>query len=280
MKIEEVTAMQSATHPALHRKRRILILGGTGDASQLAARLSGKSDLTVISSLAGRVEQPATPAGIVRIGGFGGVAGLIEYLAMQRIDAVIDATHPFATKISSHAELACKQTRVPLIALERPAWTAQAGDHWVQVPDIESAAVLVNKPNNRVFLSVGRQELTHFSECRNAWFLIRAIDHPTVPLPQRSKLILSRGPFHLDEERLLLRRDAITHIVSKNSGGAATYAKIQAARELGIRVIMVERPSIVQTNPCTNIDEVYLRLEELLASQPALQFEPTETTRL
>ena len=272
--------MQSATHPALNRTHRVLILGGTGEASQLAARLSERLDLTVISSLAGRVEQPAMPAGIVRTGGFGGVLGLTEYLTMQRIDAVIDTTHPFAAKISSHAELACKQTRVPLIAFERPAWTPQPGDRWVQVPDVESAAVLVNDPNNRVFLSVGRQELTRFSECRNAWFLIRTINQPTVPLPQKSKLILSRGPFHLDEERLLLWQEAITHIVSKNSGGAATYAKIQAARELEIEVIMVERPSIARTNPCTDIDEVYLRLEELLAGHPALQLEPTETTRL
>ena len=274
------TRQKVAIHSSTERKHRILILGGTGEAAQLAARLSVRSDLTIISSLAGRVEQPATPAGIVRIGGFGGVPGLIEYLDMQRIDVVIDATHPFAAKISSHAVLACRQQKIPLIAFERPEWTPQAGDRWVQVPDIGSAAALVNKPDNRVFLSIGRQELTHFSECTNARFLIRAIDPPTVPLPQNSKLVLSRGPFHLDEERLLFQQEAITHIVSKNSGGAATYAKIQAARELGIQVIIVDRPSIARTSPCGDVEAIYVRLEEVLAGPPVLQLEPTEATRV
>lgn len=259
MKSEEMVAMRSATH----RTHRVLILGGTGEASQLAARLCERSDVTVISSLAGRVEQPAMPAGTVRTGGFGGVLGLIEYLTTQRIDVVIDATHPFAARISSHAELACKQTKIPLIAFERPAWTPQQGDRWVQVPDVESAAALVNNSKNRIFLSVGRQELARFSLCSNAWFLIRTIDKPTVPLPPRSRLLLSRGPFHLDEERRLLRLEAITHIVSKNSGGGATYAKIEAARELEIEVIMVDRPTIARTTLCTNMDKVYLQFEEL-----------------
>jgi precorrin-6A/cobalt-precorrin-6A reductase len=272
--------VQSATQPPLNRTPRVLILGGTGEASQLATRLSERADLEIISSLAGRVEQPALPAGIVRTGGFGGVPGLIEYLLTRRIDVVIDATHPFAAKISSHAELACKQTKTSLIAFERPAWKPQQGDRWVQVPEVESAAVLVDDPKNRVFLSVGRQELTRFSECRNAWFLIRTIDQPTVALPHRPRLILSRGPFRLNEERLLLQQEAITHIVSKNSGGEATYAKIEAARELGIEVIMVDRPAIARTKVCTHLDDVYLRIEEFLAVQLALQLKPPETTRL
>ena len=275
MKTEMNLDLRSATH----RNYRVLILGGTGEASQLAAHLCERSDVTVISSLAGRVEQPAMPPGTVRTGGFGGVPGLIGYLTTQRIDVVIDATHPFAAKISSHAELACKQTNIPMIAFERPAWTAQRGDRWVQVPDVESAAAFVDNSKNRVFLSVGRQELAAFSECANAWFLVRTIDKPIVPLPPRSRLILSRGPFDLDDERLLLRQEAITHIVSKNSGGSATYAKIEAARELEIKVIMVDRPSIASTTVISDIDEVYLRLAEVLTGLPPFQLEPTETTR-
>jgi len=281
LKADVGNTMSSATHQTLQRTHRVLILGGTSEASQLAARLSERSDLIVISSLAGRVEKPALPAGLIRTGGFGGVPGLIEYLLKQSIDVVIDATHPFATKISCNAEMACKQTKTLLIAFERPTWRPQQGDDWVEVPDVESAALLVDKPRNRVFLSVGRQELNRFSECGNAWFLIRTIDKPTVPLPQSSKLILSRGPFRLHDERLLLQQEAITHIVSKNSGGEATYAKIEAARELGIEVVLVDRPVIPRTTVCTHLDKVYLRLDELLAGHPAWKVEPTEdTTRL
>jgi precorrin-6A/cobalt-precorrin-6A reductase len=276
MKNEDIPFTQSATYPALQRTHRVLILGGTGEALRLAEHLSQRSDLTVISSLAGRVDQPRVSAGEVRIGGFGGVYGLTEYLATHRIDIVIDATHPFAVNISSHAELACRRGNIPLIALERPAWRSQQGDRWDQVPNIESAALLVDELENRVFLSIGRQELAAFSECSKAWFLIRTIDKPTVPLPQRSRLILSRGPFQLGGERLLLRQEAITHIVSKNSGGTATQSKIEAARELGIEVIMVERPAVARSNPCTTVDHVYSRLEQLLRGHMALQLDSPE----
>ncbi len=269
MKSEQLVVMRSATD----RLHRVLILGGTGEAAQLARRLSERSDLTVISSLAGRVERPVMPAGFVRTGGFGGVPGLVEYLIRERISVVMDATHPFAAKISSHAELACKQTNIPLIAFERPAWTPLQGDRWVQVPDNESAAALVDNSQNRIFLSVGRQELAAFSRCSNAWFLIRTIDQPAVPLPSKSRLLLSRGPFHLDEERQLLRLEAITHIVSKNSGGSATYAKIEAARQLEITVILVDRPTVARISPCTGIEQVYFQLEHLLTGSSPLRHE-------
>jgi precorrin-6A/cobalt-precorrin-6A reductase len=280
MKNEESPFTQSATHPALQRTHRVLILGGTGEALRLAEHLSQRSDLAVVSSLAGRVDQPTIPAGEVRIGGFGGVAGLIEYLVTHGVDIVIDATHPFAAKISSHAELACRRVSIPLIALERPAWRPQQGDRWVPVPTFESAALLADELENRVFLSIGRQELDAFSECSKAWFLIRTIDKPTAPLPQRSRLILSRGPFQLGEERLMLRQEAITHIVSKNSGGTATQSKIEAARELGIEVIMVERPAVARSNPYTTVDHVYSRLEQLLRGHMASQLDSPETKRL
>jgi len=280
MKRAEVAIAEFESRPNTDPTHRVLILGGTGEASQLATHLSGRSDLTVISSLAGRVSQPAMLAGSVRVGGFGGVPGLIEYLATQRIDVVIDATHPYAAKITRNAELACQQAKVPLIAFERPAWLPLPGDRWLQVPDVASAGPLVDHPANRVLLSVGRQELAAFSGCANAWFLVRAIDQPTVPLPLNSRVILSRGPFSLNEERMLLRREAITHIVSKNSGGTATYAKIEAARELGIEVVMVDRPGTSRTAACTQVEEVYLRLEELLTTHSALQLDPTETIPL
>jgi len=156
MKNEDSPFTQSATYSALQRTHRVLILGGTGEALRLAEHLSQRSDLAVVSSLAGRVDQPTIPAGEVRIGGFGGVASLIEYLVTHGVDIVIDATHPFAAKTTSHAELACRRASIPLIALERPAWRPQQGDRWAPGPTIESAALLVDELETRVFLSIGR----------------------------------------------------------------------------------------------------------------------------
>lgn len=243
---------------------RILILGGTTEASQLAARLAGRPDLVAISSLAGRLKQLVLPPGAVRIGGFGGVDGLVSYLVSNRISLVVDATHPFAATMSSHAEAACEQLEIPLIVLERLAWKAEEEDQWHCVPDLESAAALVNFTENRVFLSVGRQELAVFSNCEAAWFLIRAIDPPAESLPPRSKLILQRGPFHLIDELELLRRDSINYLVTKNSGGTATYPKLQAARRLGIPVVMVDRPLRRITPAVTNLEVLLERVEEYL----------------
>lgn len=257
-------AAPSSTQQRLSDMRRVLILGGTGEASQIAEHLAHRPDLTVISSLAGRLAQPKTPAGIVRVGGFGGVDGLSEYLKAHKINVVIDATHPFAARISHNAKLACRQTQVPLIVFERPAWTAQPQDHWIAVADFASAALRVDNRQNRVFLSIGRQELSGFANCGSAWFLIRTIEEPDVWLPQNSRLILSRGPFSLKEEKELFAKEAITHVVSKNSGGVGTYAKIQAARELGLVVVMIDRPPRDRTAVLPDPDEVYRELEELL----------------
>ena len=225
----------------IHRPR-VLLLGGTTEASELAAMLLADDTMIVISSLAGRVREPRLPAGIVRVGGFGGVAGLAAYLRDEKIDVVIDATHPYAQKISGNAELACESLSVPLIALERAPWEVQAGDCWHGVPDMRAAAVLVNHDGKRVFLSIGRQELGAFSACEKAWFLARAIDAPSADLPPQVELILKRGPFELDDEVQMLRQNCINLIVSKNSGGTATYAKIEAARALRIPVVMIARP--------------------------------------
>jgi precorrin-6A/cobalt-precorrin-6A reductase len=277
MDSRQVATVQFDDPPVPDQTHRVLILGGTTEAFQFATDLSLRPDLTIITSLAGRVSQPSIPAGLVRIGGFGGVTGLIEYLTAQKIAVVVDATHPFAAKITQHAESACEQTKTPLISFERSAWLPQQGDHWLEVPDVASAAVLLNDSKYRVLLSVGRQELAAFMNCNSACFLVRAIDEPTAPLPPNSKLILSRGPFHLDEERQLLRQEAITHIVSKNSGGAATYAKIQAARELGITIVMIDRRDRDRSNVLTHVDEVYSRLDEILT---ALQCKHMETQPL
>jgi precorrin-6A/cobalt-precorrin-6A reductase len=251
--------MSSPNHP-----KRILILGGTSEASQLAMRLAGRTDVTVISSLAGRVSQPNMPPGTVRIGGFGGVDGLTSYLAKEGVDVVIDATHPFASKISRNAEFACNAISVPLIAFERPPWRPQESDRWFLVPDAQGAALLVNHKHNRVFLSIGRQELNAFSECEEAWFLVRAIDEPQGKLPKNSKLILQRGPFDLNQERQLFRNESISLIVSKNSGGTATYPKIEAACELHIPVVMIDRPPIRKTPTVGQLDEVLTRLAEFV----------------
>ena len=256
--------MQSNTTAARGDSPRVLILGGTGEASQLAAQLAARDDLTIISSLAGRVSQPRLPAGIVRVGGFGGVAGLISYLADENIRVVIDATHPFAAKMSGNAESACRTLGVPLIALDRPPWEPEKEDLWITVPDMQAAASMVNHKGNRVLLSIGRQELGVFSKCEDAWFLVRSIDEPNEELPSNSQLLLSRGPFHLTEELQLLRRESINLIVSKNSGGTATYSKIQAARELRIPIVMIDRPRKHNIPAVACVDEVLQKLEELL----------------
>jgi len=248
---------------ASHRSRRILILGGTSEAFQLAKRLADRMDLIVISSLAGRVNQPSMPEGMVRIGGFGGVDGLTRYLDEEGIACVIDATHPFASRISGNAEFACSAVDIPLIAFERPPWIRQQEDRWVQVPDMRSAASVANQKHNRVFLSIGRLELGAFSACEKAWFLVRAIDQPENIMPPNAKLVLQRGPFDLHHERQLLQNESINMIVSKNSGGIATYAKVEAARELQIPIIMIDRPLKHRMPTVTCLDDVLLQLTRL-----------------
>jgi precorrin-6A/cobalt-precorrin-6A reductase len=224
------------------RALRILILGGTGEAGELAARLASRADVEVISSLAGRVANPALPAGEVRIGGFGGSEGLRTYLLERRIDAIVDATHPFAAAISRNAFAAATAAGVPLLALERPAWEPQNGDQWHPVADAAEAARVAPRLGSRIFLTLGRQTLASFAACAQAWFLIRVIEPPAGALPPRHELLLSRGPFRLDDELALMREHAIDVVVSKNSGGTATSAKIAAARELGLPVVLVSRP--------------------------------------
>ncbi|MEG3849858.1 cobalt-precorrin-6A reductase [Microcoleus sp. herbarium19] len=237
-------------------KKRLLILGGTGDAAELAARASQIADIEVVSSLAGRTQQPFTPkTGTVRIGGFGGATGLAQFLLDRPIDLSIDATHPFAAQISANAAVAAAECNVPHLMLVRPAWEAVEGDRWIEVTSHSEAAKALSGQSQRVFLTIGRQELAAFAGLESIWFLMRAIDPPALNTPvPNGKLLLDRGPFSLENERQLLLEYRIDTIVSKNSGGAATYAKIVAARELGIPVVMVQRPPIPDVEQVADVE--------------------------
>jgi precorrin-6A/cobalt-precorrin-6A reductase len=221
---------------------RILILGGTGEARALAAALSGRPGLHVVSSLAGRVSNPALPAGEVRIGGFGGVDGLIGYLRRQRVDAVVDATHPFAATITRHAVEAAAAVGLPLVILRRPAWPAQPS--WIQAPDIAAAASRVaGLPPGCVLLTTGRRDLAAFAGDDAHHYLVRAVEPPDGAAPPHRTVLLDRGPYTVDGEAALMRQHAVTVLVTKNSGGDLTVAKLVAARERGIPVVVVDRPA-------------------------------------
>jgi precorrin-6A/cobalt-precorrin-6A reductase len=219
-----------------------LILGGTTEASALVRRLAADSRFHPILSFAGRTRTPELPDCEVRIGGFGGADGLASYLRKEAIDVVIDATHPFARRMRWHAAGACRDRNIPRLRLEREAWRQQAGDLWQLVPDIDQASAALAW-SQRIFLTIGRQELAAFGGYENKWFLVRAIDPPDLDPPLPGELLLARGPFSVEDEIELLTRWRIDTVVSKNSGGSATEAKITAARRMGLKVVMVERPA-------------------------------------
>ncbi|MET8624111.1 cobalt-precorrin-6A reductase [Kitasatospora sp. NPDC004669] len=223
--------------------RHILILGGTTEGRALAAALA-PSPHKVTSSLAGRVARPRLPAGEVRIGGFGGPEGLAAWLRGERVDAVVDATHPFAAGISHNAALAAAATDVPLLVLRRPGFTRVPGDHWHPTPSLAAAADLLPGLGRHVFLTTGRQGIAAFAHLDGVHFLARSVDPPEPPLPPSFEVLLDRGPFTLDGERALLREHRIDVLVTKDSGGAATAPKLTAARELRLPVVMVERPPV------------------------------------
>jgi len=220
----------------------VLVLGGTAEARALAARLDGRPGLRVVSSLAGRVSRPVLPAGEVRVGGFGGAAGLAAWTRAEGVRAVVDATHPFAQTISANAAQACARAGVPLLRLARPAWTARPGDDWRVAGSLEEAAALLPALGSRVFLTTGRQGLSVFASLDELWFLIRCVDPPSGPMPARGEVLLARGPYARDDERALMRRFGVEVLVTKNSGGALTEGKLDAARDLGLPVVMVSRP--------------------------------------
>jgi precorrin-6A/cobalt-precorrin-6A reductase len=221
---------------------RVLVLGGTAEARRLAADLVG-AGVAVTSSLAGRVSNPRLPAGEVRSGGFGGPEGLAAWIGEHGVAAVVDATHPFAERISDSARAACERTGVPLLRLERPGWRERPGDRWEWVDDLGEAAAAVPRLGSRVFLTTGRQGLGAFAGVDEAWFLIRCVDPPEAPLPARHHVLLDRGPYTIEGELALIDQHSIDLIVTKDSGGAHIRAKLDAARVRALTVIVVRRPN-------------------------------------
>ncbi|WP_414548285.1 cobalt-precorrin-6A reductase [Anabaena sp. CCY 0017] len=244
---------------------RVLILGGTGEAAELAAKVANIQGIEAISSLAGRTREPSIPLGDFRIGGFGGVAGLAKYLHEMKIDLLIDATHPFATQIALNAADAAMEVKVPRLKLIRQPWEEVNGDRWIKVDSIKTAADVLENQSKRVFLSIGRQEIGAFAHLHQIWFLMRMIDPPQPnTLVPPGILLCDRGPFNLHNEREILIHHQIDTIVSKNSGGDATYAKIIAARELKLKVVMINRPPVPPGEQATEIEEALAWLSQHL----------------
>jgi precorrin-6A/cobalt-precorrin-6A reductase len=232
----------------------IVILGGTAEARQLAAVLVADG-ADVVSSLAGRVRSPSLPSGRVRVGGFGGVSGLAEYLHDQQATAIVDATHPFAATISANAAMAASRTGTPIVRLERPGWA----DHsravsWTWVPDAGAARIAADAAR-RPFLTTGRQSLTAFAAWEDREVLVRLVDPPSRPLPDRWMVVLSRGPYSYSAERQLLSDRAVDVLLTKDSGGGHTVAKLDAAGDLGIPVVIIARPDPPRVPLLTTVPE-------------------------
>ncbi|CDX12922.1 Precorrin-6A reductase [Mesorhizobium sp. ORS 3324] len=245
--------------------KNILILGGTTEARQLAGKLSHRADFSVTLSLAGRTESPVAQGVPVRVGGFGGAAGLAAYLREEHVHLLIDATHPYAARISANAAEAASQTGVPIFALRRPVWEPVAGEHWTLVDSVAEAAQALGAAPRRVFLAIGRQEAGAFEAAPQHRYLIRSVDpvEPKLAVPE-AVYLLARGPFPEADERALLEQHGIDAVVSKNSGGEATYGKIAAARTLGIEVIMVRRPPLPDVPSAETIDQLAAKIDHLL----------------
>ncbi len=227
------------------KRRRLLILGGTGEAAALAhaAQAAFGGRIEVITSLAGRTRKPAPAPGRLRTGGFGGARGLADYLRSERIDMLVDATHPFAETISANACEACAATKVPRLVLIRPRWRKGPADRWIEVDDVAQAAAALAERGGRAFITIGVKELHHFANMPEVFCLVRLIERPAAPLPLGSYAVVTgRGPFTVAAEKRLLAEHRIDVVVSKASGGKATRAKITAAREMRLAVIMVRRP--------------------------------------
>jgi precorrin-6A/cobalt-precorrin-6A reductase len=242
---------------------RILILGGTSEASELARRLGDDARFSPTLSLAGRTATPRLPTIATRSGGFGGVDGLVNWLKDNQIDAIVDATHPFAARISANAVAAARIAQVPLLSLVRPPWRKQDGDTWINVTDAIAASTALGETPRRVFLSIGRQDIAAFGAAPHHDYLIRSIEPPDAAALPRAKIILERGPFDQDAELELMRAHNIEIVVTKNSGADATYAKIAAARALAIPVIMIEQPEKPRGNMAGDIAFLYERLVSL-----------------
>lgn len=219
----------------------VLVLGGTAEARALASALVAEG-VPVVSSLAGRVAQPKLPEGDVRVGGFGGPEGLAAWLSEQDATSIVDATHPFAERIGASAVEGARLAGVPLLRLQRPGWQAEPGDRWHWVDSLADAATALPALGRRVFLTSGRQGVAAFRGLSELWFLARFVDAPEEPLPPNFEVLLARGPYDVDAEAALMRAHDVDVLVTKDSGGAMTSAKLVAARGLGLPVVVVRRP--------------------------------------
>jgi precorrin-6A/cobalt-precorrin-6A reductase len=249
---------------------RILILGGTAEARQLAGRLAGRAGLVITLSLAGRTATPAAQPVPVRIGGFGGAEGLANYLVSERLDALIDATHPYANVISANAVAAARRSGVPLVALRRPPWIAVSGDRWIAVSDVSEAVRAIGQTPRCVLVALGRNELKPLCDAPQHYYLIRSVDpvDPPLPLPHVG-YVTGRGPFSEADDRALMIEHRIDVVVAKNSGGTATYGKIAAARVLGVDVVMLRRPPPLDGVAVETIDDAIAWLDHALTSVAA-----------
>ena len=244
--------------------QRVLILGGTAEGRGLAQALGHQPGIEPIYSLAGRTSSPALPDCAVRAGGFGGVGGLRDYVEEERIAAVINAAHPFATQIARHCHEACASAGVPALRLERAPWQPQSGDNWIEVANLAAAAAQFPALAGRVFLSTGLKDLEAFAAI-DVWFLVRTIEEPTHPLPlARHDLVCERGPFTVEHETALFKKHSFGAVVTKNSGGTATEAKLTAARQLGLPVVMVARPAPAAEPTVDNVEAAIDWLEQHL----------------
>jgi precorrin-6A/cobalt-precorrin-6A reductase len=231
----------------------ILILGGTTEGRLLASRLIGLGH-EVITSLAGRTSDPILPEGELRVGKFGGVAGLVAYLEAAHVERVVDATHPYAEQMSANAVSACHRAHVRLVRLVRPPWPEPPGSGWLHAESLAAAAHML--PSGAVvLLTTGHDELATFLARDDCRFVIRLIKRPELPLPPHASLLLTRPPYELEDELTLFERRSITHLVTKNSGGSQTSAKLEAARELEVQVIMVDRPALAPAIETASITE-------------------------
>ena len=237
---------------------KILILGGTGEARELAGRLVALGH-AVTTSLAGRTDRPMLPQGELRVGKFGGIPGLVGYLMAMRFDRLVDATHPYAGLISINAVAAARQTGVPLVRFMRPAWTEPAGANWRHVANVQTAADTL-PAGATALITTGREGLETVLSRDDCRLIVRLIEPPEAGLPRHARLLLARPPYSLDSERALFAREAITHLVTKNSGGDQTAAKLEAARLTGAELIMVERPVYGPAVEAGTLDEAIAAL--------------------
>ena len=236
----------------------------------MAGRLTGRVGLEITLSLAGRTATPAAQPVPVRVGGFGGAEGLANYLVSERINAVIDATHPYANVISANAVAAARRSGVPLVALRRPPWIKVAGDRWIEVSDVGEAVRMIGQTPRRVFVALGRNELKPFCNAPQHYYLIRSVDpvEPPLPLPHVG-YVTGRGPFGKADDHALMTEHRIDVVVAKNSGGPATYGKIAAARVLGVDVIMLRPPAAPDAAAVETIEDAIAWLDHALTSTAA-----------